>query len=190
MRMPVPGSRATNGCWLPSVSWCLSVCGGSSAPRNCGSIKRSTSLPHSLRAPIRSRCYTGLLAGKAHPTSGRATIYKAPDGKQYLRLSDFSTSNGPDVHVLLAQSADPSLTQDIVKGQLDSVELGSLKGNQGDQNYDLPRVRRLAEIQRRRDLLRTIPRRFRRSQTRSNSDATNSPRELPAVIRSVQKAAE
>jgi hypothetical protein len=82
--------------------------------------------------------FTGLLAGKAHPTSGRATIYKAPDGKQYLRLSDFSTSNGPDVHVLLAQSADPSLTQDIVKGQLDSVELGALKGNQGDQNYDLP----------------------------------------------------
>jgi hypothetical protein len=82
--------------------------------------------------------FTGLLAGKAHPTSGRATIYKAPDGKQYLRLSDFSTSNGPVVHVLLAQSADPSLTQDIVKGQLDSVELGALKGNQGDQNYDLP----------------------------------------------------
>ena len=30
------------------------------------------------------------------------------------------------------------LQQEIVKGQLDSVELGSLKGNQGDQNYDLP----------------------------------------------------
>lgn len=82
--------------------------------------------------------YTGRLEGKAHQTSGRATIYKAPNGTQYLRLSDFSTSNGPDVHVLLAQSADPSLTQDIVKGQLDSVELGPLKGNQGDQNYDLP----------------------------------------------------
>jgi hypothetical protein len=25
-----------------------------------------------------------------------------------------------------------------VKGQLDSVELGSLKGNRGDQNCDLP----------------------------------------------------
>jgi hypothetical protein len=25
-----------------------------------------------------------------------------------------------------------------VKGQLDSVELGLLKGNTGDQNYDLP----------------------------------------------------
>jgi Electron transfer DM13 len=82
--------------------------------------------------------YTGRLEGKAHQTSGRATIYKTPDGKQYLRLTDFSTSNGPDVHVLLAQSGDQSLNQEIVKGQLDSVELGPLKGNRGDQNYDLP----------------------------------------------------
>ena len=57
--------------------------------------------------------YTGLLEGKAHQTSGRATIYKTSDGKQNLK-------------------------EEIVKGQLDSVELGSLKGNQGDQNYDLP----------------------------------------------------
>ena len=81
--------------------------------------------------------YTGLLAGEAHPTTGRATIYKTPNGKRYLRLTDFSTSNGPDVHVILAESGDPSLNQKIVKGQLDSVELGPLKGNQGDQNYDL-----------------------------------------------------
>jgi len=82
--------------------------------------------------------YTGRLEGKAHQTSGRATIYKTPDGKQYLRLTDFSTSNGPDVHVVLVRSDEANLTQEIVKGQLDSVELGSLKGNQGDQNYDLP----------------------------------------------------
>jgi Electron transfer DM13 len=82
--------------------------------------------------------YTGRLEGKAHQTSGRATIYKAPDGRQYLRLTDFSTSIGPDVHVVLAQSDDQNTTQEIVKGALDSLELGTLKGNQGDQNYDLP----------------------------------------------------
>ena len=82
--------------------------------------------------------YTGRLEGKAHQTSGRATIYRTPDGKQYLRLTDFSTSNGPDVHVVLARSDEANLTQEIVKGELDSVELGSLKGNEGDQNYDLP----------------------------------------------------
>ena len=82
--------------------------------------------------------YTGLLAGRAHPTSGRASIYQTADGKRDLRLTDFMTSNGPDVHVVLAQSADESLKQDFVKGKLTSVELGLLKANQGDQNYDLP----------------------------------------------------
>jgi hypothetical protein len=82
--------------------------------------------------------YTGLLMGKAHPTSGRASIYQVGDGKRDLRLTDFTTSNGPDVHVLLAQGADQSLTKAFGKGDLDSVELGLLKANQGDQNYDLP----------------------------------------------------
>jgi hypothetical protein len=82
--------------------------------------------------------YTGLLDGRAHPTSGRASIYQALDGKRDLRLTDFMTSNGPDVHVVLAQSSDENLGQSFVKGQLNDVELGLLKANQGDQNYDLP----------------------------------------------------
>jgi len=82
--------------------------------------------------------YTGKLEGKVHPTSGRATVYKTADGKEYLRLSDFTTSNGPDVHVLLVRAEDKALDREIVKGDFDNVELGTLKGNQGDQNYDLP----------------------------------------------------
>ena len=91
--------------------------------------------------------YTGKLEGKIHPTSGRATIYKAADGKQYLRLSDFSTSNRPDVHVLLVRAEDKALDQETVKGDLDRVELGTLKGNQGDQNYDLPATADLNQYQ-------------------------------------------
>jgi len=82
--------------------------------------------------------YTGRLEGNVHQTTGRATIYEAAGGNQFLRLSDFSTSNGPDVHVLLGRSDDTNLQHETVEGQLDSVELGSLKGNQGDQNYNLP----------------------------------------------------
>src|SRR5229473_2514144 len=82
--------------------------------------------------------YTGRLEGKAHQTNGRATVYKSADGKEYLRLSDFTTSNGPDVHVLLVRAEDRALESELVKGDLESVELGTLKGNQGDQNYDLP----------------------------------------------------
>jgi len=45
----------------------------------------------------------GLLSGKfnsvAHETRGAATIYRLDGGKRVLRLSEFSTSNGPDVRV-------------------------------------------------------------------------------------------
>ncbi|GAC1642021.1 MAG: DM13 domain-containing protein [Candidatus Acidiferrum sp.] len=82
--------------------------------------------------------YTGLLEGKAHPTSGRATIYQSQDGKTFLRLSDFATSNGPDVHVILLKAEEKALGGVAVAGELDKVELGALKGNQGDQNYNLP----------------------------------------------------
>ena len=46
--------------------------------------------------------YTGRLEGSKHHTSGRATIYWTHDGKEFLRLTDFSTTSGPDVHALLA----------------------------------------------------------------------------------------
>lgn len=82
--------------------------------------------------------YTGIFAGRAHPTSGRASIYQETDGKRDLRLTNFTTSNGPDVHVVLAQSADENLKQTFLKSELNRVELGPMKANEGDQNYNLP----------------------------------------------------
>ena len=134
------------GSWLSRRKWILAVAG---LPILVGAwwafrpeklwINQKVSEPAPFAASTDPQpLYTGRLEGKAHQTSGRGTVYKTSDGRQYLRLTDFSTSNGPDVHVILARSDDENLTQEIVKGQLDSVELGSLKGNQGDQNYDLP----------------------------------------------------
>jgi hypothetical protein len=91
--------------------------------------------------------YTGVLEGKAHATNGRATIYQSPDGKNFLRLSDFTTSNGPDVHVVLLKADERALGGVAISGELDKVELGSLKGNQGDQNYDLPTATDLDKYQ-------------------------------------------
>jgi len=69
-----------------------------------------------------------------HQGSGTATIYELEDGSKILRFEDFEVTNGPDLHVLLVPNSDPANRDDIT-GYLD---LGSLKGNIGDQNYDLP----------------------------------------------------
>jgi hypothetical protein len=81
---------------------------------------------------------TGTFHGKVHNTSGRATIYQEPDGKLVLRLTNFKTSNGPDVHVILVAAKDADDDANFLKSSTERVELGSLKGNQGDQNYEIP----------------------------------------------------
>ena len=82
--------------------------------------------------------YTGRFVGEAHKTSGRATIYKQADGTRLLRLTDFSTSNGPELHVLLVNGENPEASKDFSLTAVKNVDLGSLKGNQGDQSYPLP----------------------------------------------------
>ncbi|MBV9155048.1 MAG: DM13 domain-containing protein [Acidobacteriaceae bacterium] len=80
----------------------------------------------------------GTFHGKVHKTSGRATIYQEADGRMVLRLTNFKTSNGPDVHVVLIAAKDADDDANFLKNSTDKLELGSLKGNEGDQNYDIP----------------------------------------------------
>jgi hypothetical protein len=78
----------------------------------------------------------GDFQGLAHETKGLAALYQLPDGKRLLRLSNFETSNGPDVHVYLV-AAEVAKDNATVK-QSGFIDLGSLKGNKGDQNYEVP----------------------------------------------------
>ena len=80
----------------------------------------------------------GTFHGKAHKTSGRATIYREADGRMMLRLTNFKTSNGPDVHVVLIAARDADDDANFLKSSTEKLELGALKGNEGDQNYDIP----------------------------------------------------
>lgn len=74
-----------------------------------------------------------------HDTSGTARIVRDPDGGHQLELVGLDTSNGPDLRVWLTD-------QPVIEGRdgwhvFDDgewVELGALKGNQGDQAYALP----------------------------------------------------
>ena len=89
---------------------------------------------------------TGVFHGQVHSTSGRASIYKGSDGKLTLRLTNFKTSNGPDVHVLLIAANDAQDNDNFLKNNIERVELGKLKGNEGDQNYEIPASTDLAKF--------------------------------------------
>jgi electron transfer DM13 len=80
---------------------------------------------------------TGTFHGAAHNTSGRATIYSV-GGKETLRLTNFKTSNGPDVHVVLIAASDAQDNENFLDKSVARVELGKLKGNEGDQDYAVP----------------------------------------------------
>jgi hypothetical protein len=67
--------------------------------------------------------------------SGKAAIFQLEDGSQVLRLEDFATTNGPDLFVVLSGSANPD-AEGVKTGAF--LELARLKGNQGNQNYELP----------------------------------------------------
>ena len=79
---------------------------------------------------------SGQFHSAAHETKGTATVFQLADGTKTLRLTDFATSNGPDVHVYLVASGDAKDNDTVTKAGF--IDVGILKGNIGDQNYDLP----------------------------------------------------
>jgi len=84
----------------------------------------------------------GSFVSAAHTTTGTATIYRLNNGSRILRLTNFSTSNGPKVHVLL--------TEHVVHGKnvvdASSIDLGDLKGTNGNQNYPIPAAVQLRHV--------------------------------------------
>ena len=87
-------------------------------------------------AAASNKLASGQFRSAAHETKGMATVFQLADGKKTLRLTDFATSNGPDVHVYLVASDDAKDNDTVTKAGF--IDVGSLKGNIGDQNYDLP----------------------------------------------------
>ncbi len=63
-----------------------------------------------------------------HNVEGIAKVIPLSDGKTFLRLENLKATNGPDLYVYLSTSKDSS----------DIVNLGRLKGNIGNQNYEIP----------------------------------------------------
>jgi Electron transfer DM13 len=76
---------------------------------------------------------SGSFGELAHPGQGTAAVVELPSGERKLTLTDFETDPGPDLRVYVstddaAADGDPG----------DFVDLGGLKGNEGNQQYTLP----------------------------------------------------
>jgi hypothetical protein len=82
-------------------------------------------------------------ADDLHRGSGTATIYELEDGSRVLRFEEFEVTNGPDLHVYLVP-AENTGDEVSVDGY---VDLGELKGNIGDQNYEIPAEADVSEFQ-------------------------------------------
>jgi hypothetical protein len=75
---------------------------------------------------------TGRFESLEHESTGVASVIEMPGGKRVLTLTDFATSAGPDLRVRL-------VVGDTSNGASDgAIDLGELKGNRGNQQYDLP----------------------------------------------------
>lgn len=74
--------------------------------------------------------YAGSFVGRNHPTSGTAIVLGDGSGQRFVRFEEFETDNGPDLNVYLVNSS--------AGGVNDFIDLGNLKGNIGDQNYEIP----------------------------------------------------
>lgn len=78
----------------------------------------------------------GPFAGLSHDAAGTAQLVALEDGTRYLRFAeDFRVENGPDLVVWL--SAAPAGGEASAHTE-DFVLFGTLKGNVGSQNYELP----------------------------------------------------
>jgi len=98
------------------------------APRATGTASISSDASTPAAGPV--EISSGDFTNQAHNTSGLATLIEQPNGDRVVTLTRFKTDPGPDVRVYLVP--DPA------GGIKDAVDLGGLKGNKGNQQYDVP----------------------------------------------------
>jgi len=71
-----------------------------------------------------------------HKGQGKATIYEGTSNHMILRLEDFEVTAGPDLKVWLVKASDIQSAADVNASTW--ATLGPLKGNSGNQNYEIP----------------------------------------------------
>ena len=73
----------------------------------------------------------------AHKGSGCATLMRRANGKTVLELTNFATTENPDLRVLLISAEDALENTAVVNSQ--KIDLGPLQLSSGSQEYVVPR---------------------------------------------------
>lgn len=100
------------------------------APTTEPTAEPAAAPPTTVATPEIVTEFAGTFVSEAHPTSGEAVVLGNGTGQRFLRFENFETDNGPDLNVYLVNSS----TGDVS----DYIDLGDLKGNVGEQNYEIP----------------------------------------------------
>jgi hypothetical protein len=104
-----------------------------------GYLARSTLLDDEVNervvraGPSNSLLARGSFEPVAHSAEGTATTIRTASGERVLTLTNFEVDNGPDLRVYLV--AGPARDESEVD---DFRDIGGLKGNRGNQQYELP----------------------------------------------------
>ena len=97
-------------------------------------VSEGTSRDRRAERPKNLLLRRGRFEAVAHPAEGTATTIRTASGERVLTLTGFEVDNGPDLRLYLV--AGPARDE----SELDDFEdLGALKGNKGNQQYELPR---------------------------------------------------
>lgn len=75
-------------------------------------------------------------ADSFHQVQGKVLLIRLPDGRRFVRFEDFRATNGPDLYVYLSTHPSPRTSAQLHEGA--AFEVARLKGNIGNQNYELP----------------------------------------------------
>lgn len=120
--VPEPAAAGTVGTTPPTIG---TPAGDPPTPTTATPVEPPTTEP--VIAVEATGSFTSL--GR-YTTVGTASVLGDGSGQRFVRFEDFETSNGPDLRVYLVNSSAPGVT--------DHIDLGELRGNIGNQNYEIP----------------------------------------------------
>lgn len=104
-----------------------------------GEEATATASPSEPAPPANVLLASGKIISHEHESSGTANLVQLADGRIQVTFENLMTSDGPDLHVWLTDAP-------VIEGRAGwhvfddgrYVELGPLKGNRGNQVYDVP----------------------------------------------------